>query len=177
MGQKFLEVSRPRGSAFVNESVADQVLNAADSYLVGSNIAVLKLTERSVFRWRLWATKTAAGVAAPTFDIRVGIHGNITDTSRVQLVGPAQTGVVDTAFIEILAFVRSVGPTGRIAALLKLSHDLAATGFAVKGTPVVEALSAAFDNDDSNLHVGLSVNPGAAGVWTVKAVIADLVIT
>src|SRR5438132_10763295 len=57
----------------------------ADIYLVGSNISVPPQLVRvgSTFRWRLNVSKTAAGTAAPIYNIRVGTAGAIGDTARL----------------------------------------------------------------------------------------------
>src|SRR5882672_8803482 len=68
-----------------NWNTADIVANAADTYLTGSNIVVPQhlLQAGATLKWRLITTKTAAGVAAPTWNVRVGTLGTIADASRL----------------------------------------------------------------------------------------------
>jgi hypothetical protein len=173
---KLLDAGRRVDSHLVNEAVADQVLNAADSYLLGSRLDVAAVAARASLRWRMWLTKTAAGVAAPSFKIRLGSAGGLTDTSRLALAGPAQTAAADAAYVEIVATFRAVGEAAVIAAVMRMTHNLDSTGFAVLGTPTVVGQSAAFDSTRHQpLQAGLSVDPGAAGVWTVKGLISELI--
>jgi hypothetical protein len=175
----WLNASRAVGGALINESIADQVVNAADTYLTGSAIRPNQgMKARTHFIWKGWITKTAAGVAAPIFKLRVGSGGVIGDTLRVTLTSPdLQTAVVDTGYFEIIAMMQAVGAAAVIEACLRLGHGLAATGFSVVPVSVVRAASAAFDLDalEANpVYYGLSVDPGAAGVWTFKEVIAEM---
>lgn len=173
-----LDVARQSGSPFIVESIADQIANAAALYLEGSQIQVPSsdLRERTSICWKLWMTKTAAGVGAPAFNIRVGQAGTIADTSRLAFALGAQTAVADTAIVEITALIREGGAAAVIAAVCKLSHGLAATGFATVPTEIVDAVSAPFDLSGNHNVIGLSVNPGD-GVWTVRAVITELSLT
>lgn len=169
---------RTKGLASINESIVDQALNSVDTYVDGSSIQIDGVFQaRTSIRFRLWLTKTAAGVATPTFDVRVGAAGTIADTSRLQFTGPAQTAAADTAYIEILVLLRNEGASGVLSGVLRMAHNLASTGFSVVGTPIISGVSSAFDTEPKNSHIGLSINPGASGVWTVKSIIADLVNT
>lgn len=173
---KFLAVSRALGGSLVNESVADQVVNAADTLLTGSLIAAPDYPLRSHFNWRGSMTKTAAGIAPPVFIIRVGILGTIADAARVTLTSPdAQTAAIDTGYFDIHAILRVVGAVAVLEASLRLGHGLAGAGFSVVPVSVVRAASAPFDLASLNLpYVGLSCNPGAAGVWTFQQVAAEM---
>lgn len=159
-----------------NQNLADVVASAADTYLTGSALAVPQhlLQAGTVFRWRLYMTKSAAGVAAPTWNVRVGTLGTVADASRLLFTGPAQTAVIDTGTVEIVAVLRNIGLAGILAGGLRLSHNLATTGFAVLGAPTLQVTSLGFDTTVANLIVGVSVNPGAAGVWTHQIVLAEM---
>ena len=177
---KFLAVKgRIVGSRYVNESIADQVLNAADTYVNGSKIEVAGLLQpRASLRWVLAMTKTAAGVVAPLVNIRIGAAGLITDTARIIFNAlPAQTAAADTAFLEVIAMVRDVDTSSILSAVASLKHDLENTGFALRPTPTQVVDSAGLDLTIEDLMIGLSIHPGAAGVWTVKSVIAELINT
>jgi hypothetical protein len=159
-----------------NWNTADVVANAADTYLAGSSLIVPQhlLQAGATFKWKFVATKTAAGVATPIWIIRVGTAGTVADAARVTLTGPAQTAVIDAAEIEISAILRNTGAAGVLAASLRMVHNLATTGFAVAQAPVLQVTSAGFDTTLANLIVGVSVNPGAAGVWTHQVVTAEM---
>ncbi len=163
------------GRTVRNWNIADVVANAADTYLSGLAIpAGLLLQIGTTVKWRIFMTKTAAGIAAPIWTIRVGTLGTIADAARLSFVGPAQTAVIDTGFVEVTAILRNIGAAGVLSGGLVLNHNLAATGFANIGSPVLQAVSAGFDTTLANLIIGLSVNPGAAGVWTHQVIKAEM---
>lgn len=151
-------------------SAAAQTLNAADTYLTNSGLVVPSwgLVTDQIFGWRFSASKTAAGIAAPTYNIRIGSAGTTLDTARLTLTGAAQTAVADTGWFEIVAALRSAGATAVLVATLRVVKTAAAaTGFSSAGYQI--GTSAAFDSTTTvgGNFVGLSVNPGTAGVWTV----------
>lgn len=158
-----------------NSNTADVVANAVDTYLTGSNLAIPshKLQVNTKFTWVMAITKTAAGVATPIWRIRIGTAGSVADTARLTLTGPAQTGVIDTAYVTVEVTVRAIGASGVISGVLTLTHNLDATGFANIGSPTLVATSAAFDTTTAGLIIGISVDPGALGVWTHTIVDAD----
>lgn len=165
------------GGAIRNWNTSDVVANAADTYLTGSGLAIptgLALQVGTTFKWRVYMTKTAAGVAAPTWIIRVGTAGSVADAAVVTFTGPAQTAAIDAGFVEVTAVLRNVGASGILAAGLILNHNLAATGFANIGSPTLQVTSAGFVTTTAGLVVGISVNPGSAGVWTHQVVIAEM---
>ena len=168
-----LPLSLPGISAW---NTADEVANAADTYLAGSKLVVPPhlLQAGAIMKWRFAMTKTAAGIAAPTWIVRVGTLGTTGDAARLTFTGPAQTAAVDTGFVEILAILRNTGAAGVLAGFLALEHNLATTGFANAESPVLQATSAGFDTTVAGLKIGVSVNPGASGVWTHQVVSAEL---
>lgn len=173
---RILNVARRAGTPSISESVADQALPSVDTYLDGSTLPFSKQDARTVMKWRFWANKTAAGVAPPTIRVRVGTLATIVDAAKLTFVGPAQTAVVDTAFFEIIAILRTGGAAASavLAGCLRMLHNLDATGFAVTGTPTLEAVSAGFDSTVRDQVAGLSIDPGAAGVWTVRGLTAEI---
>jgi hypothetical protein len=162
-----------------NANTANVVATGVDTYLTGSALAVPAhgLQAGSAFKWRLYMTKSGAGTATPIWVVRVGTLGTVVDTARLTFTGPAQTAVIDTGFVEINAILLNVGAAGVMAGGLALAHNLAATGFANIASPVLQVTSAAFDTTTANLIVGVSVNPGTAGVWTHQLVLAELLNT
>lgn len=151
-----------------NANTADVTANAADTYLTGGSLNISgRVQAASFFKWRFRLTKTAAGVAAPTFNIRTGTAGAVGDASRVLFTGAAQTAVVDTAMIEMDAILRSVGATAVLSAVIRMDHTSAdAAGL---GTlRYLLTTSASFDITPANTVIGVSCNPGAAGVWTFQ---------
>lgn len=166
------------GGCIRNQSLADQLANAADTYLTGSALAVptgMVLQVGTAFRWRLTCTKTAAGVAAPIWNIRVGINGSTADTARCVFTQVAlQTAAIDAAVFDIYATLRNVGAAGVLAGSLHMAHVLAATGFSTLDHNVQQVTSAGFDTTIAGTIVGLSVNPGASGAWTFQVIQSEM---
>lgn len=161
-----------------NANTADVVANAVDTYLAGTALAmpVSLLQVGAIFKWRFAMSKTGAGVATPLWNVRVGTLGTTADTSRLLFTGVAQTAVIDNGMVEIVAIVRSIGAAGVIAGVYILQHFLATTGLSVQAqADIKQTTSAGFDMTVAGLIVGVSVNPGAAGVWTFQLVSAEVV--
>src|SRR5262249_50860335 len=157
-----------------NASSAAQTINAATTALLtGSTLSVpaTKLKIGSVFIWRFTVSKTAAGTAANTFNVRAGTTGTVSDTSLIALALPVGTAVVDTAQIEIILTVRGpLSASGIFAGTLTLLHNLSATGFATIPVVVVAGTSGTFDVTQANLILSVSCTTAASTVLTFSQV-------
>lgn len=180
--QKQLTAKNENGRCFSldgvvrNWNVASSVANGADTYIAGSGLAIPQhgLQVGATFKWRFAMTKTAAGVAVPTWSIRSGTLGTVADSQKILFTSPAaQTGVVDAGIVDITAILYSTGVGGVISGALSMIHNLAATGFSVQQLIVLQ-VNGNLDTTIANLIVGVSVNPGAAGVWTHQLVAAEV---
>jgi len=162
----------------VNYNTTDVVANAADTYLTGSGLTVptgMVLQVGTILKWRIYMTKTAAGTAAPVWIVRVGTAGTTADAARLTFTQVAlQTAAVDTGFVEITAILRNVGAAGVLAGGLCMQHVLAATGFSTLTENVMQVTSAGFDTTVAGTIIGVSVNPGAAGVWTHQVIKSEM---
>jgi hypothetical protein len=154
----------------------------ADTYLTDSDLKIpsCSFQVRSKFFWRISASKTAAGVATPAYNIRIGSNRTTADTARLTLTGPAQTAIADIGTLNIMVIVRSLGAAGVIQGTAWWDHRGTAVsstigvGFANDGTGHVEGTSAGFDNSAlSGQFIGLSLNGGASAAWTVTQVQAQ----
>lgn len=159
----------------MNQSTALQTGFAADTYLIGSALAIPqhKLQIGTRFRWLFDVTKTGAGVATPTVIIRVGTAGSTADTARVTFTFPAQTAVIDNGLIEVIATMRGpLSASGILAAVARLTHNVVGqiTGLSTSESPILSVQSAGFDVTAAGLIVGLSVNGGASAAWTTQIV-------
>jgi hypothetical protein len=156
-----------------NANVADVVANAAATYLTGASMQVgSRVQAGSFLKWRLRASKTAAGVATATVAVTVGPNATTGDTARVTHSSTAiQTAAIDSGMFEVDAIFRTVGATATVESTIRLDHVLAdAAGF---GTfRYLSAVSASFALG-ANDYIGLVVNPGTAGVWTFQHVLVD----
>lgn len=160
-----------------NAGVADQTVNAADTYLTNSDLLIpsWSVQAKTIIRWRVSASKTAAGVATPVYNIRIGANRTTGDTVRLALTGPAQTAIADIGTLDIMLTVRTVGASGVLQGTAFWSHrgtaantTTSGTGFANDSTGHVHGAAAGFDNSAlGGQFIGLSVNSGASGVWTV----------
>lgn len=160
-------------STLGNANTANVTANAADTYLTGSNVNLAgRIRQGTLLRWVINTTKTAAGLAAPVFNVRFGTAATTADTAVCAQTGTVQTAVADTAWIEINVNMRAVGSgTTAVAQCgLAFNHILATTGFQNRQFGVIQTTSAGFNSTTSPLQVGISINPGSAGVWTIQQV-------
>jgi hypothetical protein len=168
------------GGGLTNSSIANQTVNAADAYLTDSDLLIpsFHLQAKTRFVWNVSASKTGAGTAQPVYSIRIGANRTTADTARLALTGPAQTAVADIGTLTVMVTVRSVGASGVIQGTAFWAHrgtaantTTSGTGFANDTTGHIEGTSAGFDTTATGgTYIGLSVNSGTAGVWTVTQV-------
>lgn len=165
-----------RTLGFVNFSTASQAPGAGSrTYIAGSNIAIPAgaLQVGTCFRWTFNMTKTAAGLAASTFDICFGTAGTTADTARVSFAKPAGTAVADEGQVIITAICRGpVGASGVVAGHFTMTHNLAATGHAVIPCVDVQTQSAAFDITTPT-NVGVCITSGASDAITIQQCFAE----
>lgn len=162
-----------------NASVANQGAGfAVDTYLTGSQIAlpVARLQAKTMYRCKFNVSKTAAGIATPIINVRIGTAQATTDAGRVSLTFAAQTAAIDAGFIEVFVTFRSVGSgtSAVISGVGTIAHQLAATGLSTSQTSVVSSTGAGFDSTTAGTYIGLSVNGGTSAAWTVNLVQAEL---
>lgn len=159
-----------------NASVAALTVNAADTYVTDSDLLIpaFGLQVRSKFYWQMSMSKTGAGVAQPIISVRIGSARTTSDTARLAITTPAQTAVADVGTLNIMCTVRTIGATGVIQGTAWWDHRGTAAsstigvGFANDGSGHTEATAAGFDMTTSaGNFVGISLNSGTSGVWTV----------
>lgn len=158
-----------------NVSTANQTGFASDTYLAGSNITLPPGNPRVGTSYYLCfdMVKTAAGTAAPAINVRFGTAGTTADTARLTFTFGAGTAAVDTGIFEVWAHWRTVGASGVLVGMARVTHHLAATGLTAtgaSGTGIILVTSAAFDSTVANSIIGVSFNGGASfsGTNTVK---------
>jgi hypothetical protein len=157
-----------------NSSVANQTGFAADTYLIGSSIAIPAgrlPVAKALYTLRFDMVKTAAGTATPILIIRFGTAGTVADTARLTFTFAVGTAAIDTAFVQVFAGFRTVG-SGTSAVLngvATVSHALAATGFTTTGTggdAIIPLTSSGFDSTVANSIIGASFNGGGSFAGT-----------
>lgn len=169
-GADIVTQSQLAGTRYVAISTASQVLPAAArTYIVGSGLTIPagSLVAGFSASWELTLTKTAAGVAASTYDIAIGTLGTTGDAAHISFTKPAGTAVVDEAKVYIKFIVQSVGASGIAVGNFHLSHNLSATGHAKVPNVVVTNTSATF-NTTTVTKIGICATTGAADAITVK---------
>lgn len=159
-----------------NFSTTSQAITASTrTYITGSKLIVPvgKLQVGTTFKWRFNITKTAAGIAASTYDIAVGTAGTTSDTARVSFTKPAGTAAIDEGLVEIIATVRSIGVSGIMVGEFTLIHNGNTAGHAIVPCVVLNTISTGFDTTVANLLVGLCITSGASDAITIQLVTAQ----
>ena len=149
---------------------------AARTYITGSCISIPPsgLRVGNVFRWTFNITKTAAGVAASTYDVCVGTAGTTADTARLSFTKPAGTAAVDEGWVTITVIVRSIGATGVMVGEFVMTHNRSTTGHANIPCVAVNTVSGAFDMTTAGLKIGVCITSGAADAITIQQVLAEV---
>lgn len=178
-GKRFVQLDDTgtvKGLLSKNASSASQGAGfAADTYVTNSGLLVPSsgLQQGMRFTWYISASKTAAGVAAATYIIRLGAAQAVTDTALITLTGAAQTAVADNGLLVVTAVLRNAGAAAVLAAVAawaKTQTGLIGLGGSIDG------VSGSFDSTGkAGQFIGLSLNGGAAAAWTLTSVEAELV--
>lgn len=171
-GKKFI----PGG--LTNRSIANLVTVAAtNTFITGSRIVFPSFGMQAAMRYRLRfsVSKGAVGTAAAVFTVVIGTNGTTADTVRTTHTTAAQTAVAEVGWYELNVILRNTGAAGVLQSSLVVTRNggVAATGLAA--VPVQEVTSAGFDTSYvANQGIGVCVNCGTGGVWTITQVQADL---
>lgn len=150
---------------------------AADAYVSSSSILIpqARMGAGVAYYCRMMLTKTAAGIATPTYTLRYGTAGTAGDAARCSFTQTsAQTAAADTAWIELLGTFRVFSSVAVIVATIRVTHDLASTGFVARAGYVQNVVSGTFDATVANSKIGMSINGGASASWTLQQCIAQL---
>lgn len=156
-------------AGFKNASVANATGFASDTYLIGSNRVVPiagMWKAKTQYYCCFDMTKTAAGTAAFTVNVRLGTLGTTGDTSRLSLAFAVGTAAADTGTFELFVNFRTVGAgtAAVIQGMIRCTHHLAATGLittGASGTGIILGTGAGFDST-TQTNIGISVNGGAS---------------
>jgi hypothetical protein len=171
-GVGFFKVPNPVNAPASNYITADQTINAATTaYVTGSDVhasAGRPFKAGTIIRWWVFLSKTAAGVAARTLDVRFGTAGTTADTSRGSLA-VTPTAAIDSGLYLVSVTFRSIGASGVCAIAIDLLHKGATTGLS-NGTAIGGIANATFDNTSTSLIAGLSITTGASEVLTITQV-------
>lgn len=168
------------GRSTNTSTAADGSLFAVETWVIGSDLKIpsFSMQAKSMFFWRISASKTGASTATPIYNILTGSNRSTADTKRLTLTGPAQTAVADIGTLNIMVTCRLASSIGIIQGTAWWDHrgtaantTTSGTGFANDTTGHVEGTSGTFDNTAlGGLYISLSMNGGAASTWTLTQV-------
>jgi hypothetical protein len=145
---------------------------AADTYLTGSNLQIGgRAKQGTMLKWKVTASKTAAGTVAAALAVRLGTAGTVADTARATHTLAAATAAADAGVFEIDVNFRQVGASAVIESRLALYHQTA--GFTTAGNVFNIVTSASFALGSTD-YIGLSFNAGTSAAWTIQQVLTDL---
>lgn len=164
--------------ALTNKSVTAQAASfAADTYLVGSNITIPTGAPivGTMYICTFDMTKTAAGLATPILNIRLGTAAGVGDTSRGVHTFTAGTAAVDTGVFTVTAEFRTVGSGTSAVLQSRVNLDSNPTTGISGLIHASVNTSAGFDSTPAGNVIGVSFNGGASFVGTVQLVEASLV--
>lgn len=160
-----------------NSNTSDSAAAGVDTYLAGSALTIpvgVNVQVGTQFKWRLHATKTASGIAAPHLYLRGGTAGTTADSALAQFdFTVSQSASVDTMHAEVNAEIKAIGSgmSALIEAGFFARHIGNSVGMWGNTLPIVDApVSTGFDSTVANLIFGISVNPGASATWTFQIV-------
>jgi hypothetical protein len=164
---------RHTGSLSRNDAVGSLSIAAADTYITNSGLLIPSFGMKTgmLFRWFITVTKTAAGTAQAIYTVRIGSNQSTADTSRLALTATtAQTAAVSSGILIVIAHVRTVSASGVIVGGVGVTSNNAGLGSGISG------VSSTFDNTAlAGQYLGLSINNGTAGAWTVETVTSELI--
>lgn len=154
---------------------------AADTYLAGSGIIIPAglIRAKTIYHVIFDMTKTAAGTAAPTINIRIGT-GVVGDTSRCLFTFGAGTAAADAGMFELWATLISIGSgtSAVLQGIVECRHNLAATGListGASGSGRILTTGGGFDSTTiAGSVIGISFNGGASFSGTNTLVQARL---
>jgi hypothetical protein len=168
----FFKIPNPISAPAANYTTSDQTIAAATTaYVTGSDIhnsSGRPWRVGTTLQWRVWLSKTAAGVAARTLNVLFGTTGTSSDTSRAN-VAITPTAAIDAGYYFVMATMRSIGTSGVVSIGIVLVHNGATTGLGT-GVAVNSLTNATFDNTSASLIAGISITTGASEVLTITQV-------
>ena len=168
----------------LNASIASQGAGfSTDTYVTDSHLIVpsCSLQVRTVLRFQISASKTAASTAQPVYTLRLGSNKSTADTAILAITGPAQTAIADIGTLNLMYVVRSIGAAGVIQGTAWWDHrgtaantTTSGVGFANDTTGHTEATSAGFDTTGrGGQWFGVSLNGSTSASWTLTQVQAE----
>lgn len=174
-------VARYMANRIRNQNSAIQAISAATlTKINGSDLAVptgKNIVVGVTWQWQIIATKTAAGIAARTFYVRLGTLGTTADTAIATFTSPAGTAAADVAYIEIIAICLSIAANvATFEVSFSLAHNLASTGFSTTSNQLISppTSTATLNISTAGLIATLSLTSGASEAITVRQIFSQV---
>ena len=168
----------PVASAFSTATVS--AAYASNTYMVGSGIPVpTTLGPGTTYYCIFDMVKTGAGTAAPAVTVVFGTAGTTGDTARLTFTFGAGSANADTGMIEVWAHFRTVGGSGILVGVCRITHSLAATGLTstgASGSGQIAVVSGAFDTTVANSKIGVCFNGGTSFSGTCTLVESQMIV-
>ena len=168
----------PVASAFSTATVS--AAYASNTYMVGSGIPVpTTLGPGTTYYCIFDMVKTGAGTAAPAVTVVFGVNGTTGDTARLTFTFAVGTALADTGMIEVWAHFRTVGGSGVLVGVCRITHSLAATGLTstgASGSGQIAVVSGAFDTTIANSKIGVCFNGGTSFSGTCTLVESQMIV-
>lgn len=147
-------------------------------YVTNSGITVPAsgLAVGTMFLWRLFMTKTAAGTTGAAFIIYAGTDGTTSDTAEVtsDFTG---TAIADTCYVDIVVIVQgTLGSSCQAQWMIggiKGPVSGAGTGF-FNGPGYCQSGTFTFNSSTSGLIFGLGLNTGGGYSITINACMGEV---
>ncbi len=154
-----------------NFSTSSQSPFTAGAYVVNSGLQIptFGLQAGMLFKWVMGGSKTAAGIATPLVRFFVGTTQSLSDTAIFAITGKAATAAISGGQIIVTLLIQSLGTPGILAGSLGFAWGVLGPGGGLDGTVGFNTPGLA------GQFIGISLNAGTSGIWTVSSVLAELV--
>lgn len=157
----------------VTVSVADQAVPAATLTLLTGSLMMIPPQGFQIgtkWRWKFRGSKTAAGVAARNFFVKIGTAGGTADLTVATFLSlGAVTAAIDIGVWEVEFTVRTLGAAATAVAHLVMDHQLAATGLSANNPDVNVGTMATWNSTTAKQFIGLYLTTGASEAITFQS--------
>jgi hypothetical protein len=169
--REYIAITEPSNASTAAQSPAA----SATTYLTGSMLTLApgsKVKVKTIVRWRVYLSKTAAGTVAIAFVVKAGTAGTTADTSAATFTFTVGTAAIDAGYVDIVWVV--VGPLTNACVstgVAHMIHQLTTTGLVTTTSPAIVSAPTIVNFDATTAtKIGLAITLGASYVVTVQAV-------
>jgi len=159
-----------------NYNTTSQTINATSAYITGTKLPLTDVKAGTIVTWKISLSKTAAGVASPIWNVRLGAAGSITDPIIIPITSSSQTATADVGYVTIECIFRSgIGTNSVITCHLNIAHNITGGGLSttINFNGWNQTNPAGIFLNPSHF-IGVSVSNGTSAVWTINQVTATM---